>query len=59
MRSMLTFNVESLAEVDRLTALAASRGAKLATAPYRTYYGAWQSVLFDPEGNVFRINTVS
>ena len=56
---MLTFNVESLAEVDRLTALAASRGAKLATAPYRTYYGAWQSVLFDPEGNVFRINTVS
>jgi predicted enzyme related to lactoylglutathione lyase len=57
-KSMLTFDVESPAEVDRLTALAESRGAKVAKAPYRTYYGAWQSVLLDPEGNVFRINSI-
>jgi hypothetical protein len=24
--------------------------------PYRTYYGAWQVVAEDPEGNVFRLN---
>lgn len=58
-KSMLTFDVESPAEVDRLTALASSHGAKLAKAPCRTYYGAWQSVLFDPEDNVFRINANS
>ena len=31
-------------------------GATLIKAPYVTYYNWYQSVLLDPEGNVFRIN---
>lgn len=55
-RQYLTFECESDEEVDRRTALATSKGARLLHDPYETYYGAWQSVLSDPDGNVFRIN---
>jgi len=55
-RQYLTFEADSDADVDRLTAAAAARGARLLHPPYETYYGAWQSVLADPEGNPFRIN---
>jgi predicted enzyme related to lactoylglutathione lyase len=54
-----TFDVDSTAEVDRLTPIAVARGATLRKAPFTTYYGWYQSVLLDPEGNAFRINFVS
>jgi predicted enzyme related to lactoylglutathione lyase len=53
---LLNFDVESAEEVDRLTPIAVGRGAKLVKEPYRTYYNWYQSVLLDPEENVFRIN---
>ena len=55
-KQYLTFEVESDAEVDRRSDVALNRGAELLHEPYETYYGSWQSVLADPEGNVFRIN---
>ena len=56
---MLTFEVSHHAEVERLTQKAADRGAEIVKAPYDTAYGSRQSVLRDPEGNVFRINAFS
>lgn len=55
---LLNFDVDAMAEVDRLTPAAIARGATLIKAPYRTYYHWYQAVLLDPEQNVFRINTV-
>lgn len=55
-KQYLTFEAESDAEVERLVAKALERGAQLLHEPYATYYGAWQAVLADPDGNVFRIN---
>jgi hypothetical protein len=53
---LLNFDVDSSSEVDRNTPLAVSHGARLIKEPYQTYYNWYQSVLLDPEGNVFRIN---
>jgi predicted enzyme related to lactoylglutathione lyase len=53
---LLNFDVESSTEVDRMTPLAVGHGAKLIKEPYKTYYNWYQSVLLDPEDNVFRIN---
>jgi uncharacterized glyoxalase superfamily protein PhnB len=55
-KSLLTFEVADDGEVARLTGEAVAAGAMVAKAPYDTFYGSRQSVLFDPEGNVFRIN---
>jgi catechol 2,3-dioxygenase-like lactoylglutathione lyase family enzyme len=55
-KQYLTFEAEDDAGVDRLVARAVERGAQLLHEPYETYYGAWQAVLADPDGNVFRIN---
>lgn len=55
---LLNFDVESVGAVDRLTETAVARGARLIKAPYKTYYDWYQSVLADPEDNVFRINHV-
>jgi uncharacterized glyoxalase superfamily protein PhnB len=52
----LTFEGASDDEVTLLTERAVSNGARLLHDPYETYYGAYQSVLADPDGNVFRIN---
>lgn len=52
----LTFEVTSDEEVTRPTGVAVEQGAELRHDPYETYYGAFQSVLADPEDNVFRIN---
>lgn len=54
--SFLTFEMADDAQVDRLTAAAVAAGATCVKEPSRTYYGAWQSVLLDPEGNAFRLN---
>ncbi len=53
---LLNIDVDSAEDVDRLTPLAVAKGAKLIKAPYKTYYNWYQSVLLDPEENVFRIN---
>jgi catechol 2,3-dioxygenase-like lactoylglutathione lyase family enzyme len=55
-KQYLTFEAEDDAGVDALVARAVERGAQLLHEPYETYYGAWQAVLADPDGNVFRIN---
>jgi predicted enzyme related to lactoylglutathione lyase len=55
-KSFPTFDVIDAAEVDRLTPIAVAKGATLQKAPFTTYYGWYQSVLLDPEGNAFRIN---
>ncbi|MDR4307219.1 VOC family protein [Chelatococcus sambhunathii] len=53
---LLNFDVESVEDVDRMTPLAVELGARLIKPPYKTYYNWYQSVLLDPEENVFRIN---
>lgn len=55
-KSFATFDVDEAVEVDRLTPIAVAKGAVLRKAPFTTYYGWYQSVLLDPEGNAFRIN---
>lgn len=54
--SFLTFELADDAAVDVMTDRAVAAGAKCVRSPNRTYYGAWQSVLLDPEGNAFRLN---
>lgn len=53
---LLNIDVDSRDEVDRKVPLAVEAGATLIKAPYVTYYNWYQSVLLDPEGNVFRVN---
>lgn len=53
---LLNIDVDTPEDVDRLTPLAVSKGARLIKEPYKTYYNWYQSVLLDPEENVFRIN---
>jgi predicted enzyme related to lactoylglutathione lyase len=55
-KSLLTFDVAGAGDVARISQDAVRRGAKMIKEPYDTAYGSRQSVLFDPEGNVFRIN---
>lgn len=52
----LTFECDSDEAVIATTDRAVAGGARLLHEPYETYYGAFQSVLADPDGNVFRIN---
>ncbi|RYF82226.1 MAG: glyoxalase [Comamonadaceae bacterium] len=53
---LLNIDVDSCEDVDAMVPLAVEAGATLIKAPYITYYHWYQSVLLDPEGNVFRIN---
>lgn len=55
-RNLITFDVDSQAQVRRLVDVAQASGASLIKAPFETYYGWYQSVLRDPEGNAFRLN---
>jgi len=55
---LLNFDVATVEDVDRLTPVAVARGATLVKSAAMTSYGWYQSTLLDPEGNVFRINTV-
>jgi uncharacterized glyoxalase superfamily protein PhnB len=55
-RTFVTFEMDSAGAVDKTVALAVPAGATLIQDPHQTYYGAWQAVLLDPEGNAFRIN---
>jgi predicted enzyme related to lactoylglutathione lyase len=58
-RILLTFDVGGSAAVEAATARALTMDAVLLKAPYLTAYGHYQSVLLDPEGNAFRINSSS
>lgn len=51
-----TFHVDSREQVDALAKRTLQFGGSILKAPYLTYYNAWQVVLQDPEGNMFRIN---
>jgi predicted enzyme related to lactoylglutathione lyase len=51
-----TFMLDSCAQVNELTTKAAALGGRIIKAPYPTYYGQWQSVLADPENNMFRLS---
>jgi predicted enzyme related to lactoylglutathione lyase len=55
-RAYATFVVSKAAVVERLTERVTALGGRVIQGPYRTYYGAWQVVAEDPEGNVFRLN---
>ena len=55
-KQYLTFEAPTDEQVSALTAAAVEHGATIVHEPYETYYGAFQVVLSDPEGNVFRIN---
>jgi predicted enzyme related to lactoylglutathione lyase len=55
---MLNFEAGSRAEVHALIEQATAVGATLVKPPYETAYGWYQTVLTDPEGNVFRINKI-
>ncbi|PLQ00870.1 VOC family protein [Cupriavidus pauculus] len=50
-----TFMVDATEAVGVAAATAADMGGKLIKGPFSTYYGQWQVVLEDPEGNVFRM----
>ena len=51
-----TFVVPNEPDIETLAAKVTSLGGKIIKPPYRTYYGAWQVVAEDIEGNVFRLN---
>lgn len=51
----VSFTVPLAEKVAQYTQKALALGATLAREPHTTYYGAWLSVLMDPEGNAFRI----
>ena len=52
----LTFECATDEEVLQRTSAAVRLGGEMLHEPYETYYGAYQSVLADLDGNVFRIN---
>lgn len=55
-RVLQTFDVAGEEEVRTHTGRAVELGATLVKEPFKTYYGWYQSVLRDPDGNAFRIN---
>ncbi|WP_300298687.1 VOC family protein [Ferrovibrio sp.] len=54
--SYFTIELDSEAAIDRAVAGCRRLGGSVLKEPYLTYYNAWQAVLADPEGNVFRVN---
>lgn len=55
-RVFQTFDVDSDEAVRQLTARVLELGGTVVKTPFKTYYGWYQSVLRDPDGNAFRIN---
>ena len=50
-----TLMLARAAAVDQAARDAAAHGGQLLQGPFATYYGQWQAVLADPEGQVFRV----
>ncbi|WP_084150648.1 VOC family protein [Azohydromonas australica] len=55
--TMLSFVVEQPSLVDEIAGRVGSLGGRIVKAPFATYYGHWQVVFCDPEGNVGRITS--
>ena len=53
---LMTFAAVSQEDVDTRSNYAVELGGTLVKQPFETYYGWYQAVLRDPEGNPFRIN---
>ena len=53
---LMTFGASSREDVDDRCNYAVKLGGKMLKPPFETYYGWYQAVLRDPEGNPFRIN---
>lgn len=50
-----TLMLASPEAVDQAAHDAAAQGGRVLQGPFATYYGQWQAVLSDPEGQVFRV----
>jgi len=55
-RSLLTFNVDTVADVAPAVGRAVAAGAELVREAMETGFGQYQAVLRDPEGNTFRLS---
>jgi predicted enzyme related to lactoylglutathione lyase len=55
-RVYFTIELPSREAVDAAVQQAERGGGRLVKGPYTSYYNAWQAVLEDPEGNIFRVN---
>lgn len=55
--TMLSFVVDQPSVVDKNAGRVESLGGRIVKAPFATYYGHWQVVFCDPEGNVCRITS--
>jgi len=53
---LATFAASNREDVDARCLYAVDLGGTLVKSPFETYYGWYQGVLRDPEGNPFRIN---
>ncbi len=53
---MVTYEVDTAEEVDRLAVHVAAGGGALVKPAEMTFYGVYQVVLADPDANVLRIN---
>ena len=53
--SMLSFVVATVEEVDAVARRVAELGGRVVQGPFPTYYGHWQLVFSDPEGNIARV----
>ncbi|MBN9602069.1 MAG: VOC family protein [Afipia felis] len=53
--TMLTFVVDDPAIVNSIARRLPELGGKIVKEPFPTYYGHWQLVFQDPEGNIARI----
>lgn len=51
-----TFELDDIQLVDDVAERVSGLGGRLIKPPAATYYNAYQAVLEDPEGNIFRIN---
>ncbi len=58
-RAMVTFAVDTLDAVDRLTARAVEHGGRRVKGPFSTGFGQYLSIIVDPEGNALRISAPS
>ena len=52
-----TFMLADGAAVDQASTRVPTLGGRVIKGPFATYYGQWQAVLEDPEGQVFRVAT--
>jgi len=54
-----TFTVDDYRTVDEVVSKIISLGGAMIKYPFATYYGHWQIIFQDPEGNVARITATS